>query len=134
VPHGLDIVQRSRWLQDAVDVVGYHHEKFAGGGYDHGLRGENIPITARIFAVADVFDALTSRRPYKGPLTFDETMAILEEGRRSHFDPGVLDAFVAIAPGLYKELAGREGQTIKDALEDVIRRYFSADAALQLGT
>jgi HD-GYP domain-containing protein (c-di-GMP phosphodiesterase class II) len=133
VPHGLDIVARSRWLKDAVDVVGYHHEKFAGGGYDQGLRGEDIPITARIFAVADVFDALTSKRPYKEPFSYAETMDILEEGRRTHFDPGVLDAFASIAPRLYKELAGREDQAMKDALEIVIKRYFSADAAIPLG-
>jgi HD-GYP domain-containing protein (c-di-GMP phosphodiesterase class II) len=132
VSHGLDIVNRSRWLEDAVDVVGYHHEKFAGDGYDQGLRGEDIPITARIFAVADVFDALTSKRPYKEPFSYEETMDILEEGRRTHFDPGVLDAFTSIAPRLYAEMAGREDQALRDALEVVIQRYFSADTAIQL--
>jgi HD-GYP domain-containing protein (c-di-GMP phosphodiesterase class II) len=133
VPHGLDIVKRSRWLKDAVDVVGYHHEKYAGDGYDNGLRGEAIPITARIFALADVFDALTSKRPYKEPFSFEEAMDILEEGRQSHFDPQVLDAFASVAQDLYAMLAGREDQTLKDGLEAVIQRYFSADAALPLG-
>jgi len=132
VPPGLDIVTRPRWLRDALDVVGGHHEKYAGDGYHQGLRGEEIPITARIFAVADVFDALTSKRPYKEPFSYQETMDILEEGRRTHFDPGVLDAFTSIAPGLHAELAGREDQGLKDALEVVIQRYFSADAAIQL--
>jgi HD-GYP domain-containing protein (c-di-GMP phosphodiesterase class II) len=132
VPHGLDIVKRSRWLKDAVDVVGYHHERYAGDGYCIGLRGEAIPITARIFALADVFDALTSKRPYKEPFSFEKTMDILEEGRRSHFDPRVLDAFAFIAQDLYAMLAGREDQTLKDGLETVIQHYFSADNAIQL--
>ena len=131
VSHGLDIVNRSRWLKDAVDVVGYHHEKYAGEGYNEGLQGEEIPITARIFAVADVFDALTSKRPYKEPFSYEKTMDILEEGRRSHFDPRVLDAFASISQDLYAALAGREDQVLKDTLETVIQRYFSADAAIQ---
>ena len=132
VAHGLGIVKRSRWLDDAVDVVGYHHEKYAGDGYDQGLSGEDIPITARIFAVADVFDALTSRRPYKEPFSFHETMDILEEGRRSHFDPRVLDAFASVAKDLYEELSGREDQALKDGLATVIKRYFSSDGAAVL--
>lgn len=131
VAHGLDIVNRSRWLRDALDVVGYHHEKYAGEGYNEGLQGDEIPITARIFAVADVFDALTSRRPYKDPLSYDETMDILEEGRRSHFDPGVLDAFASVSQDLYAAFAGREDQVLRDTLETVIQRYFRADVAIQ---
>ena len=133
VPYGLDIVSRSRWLADAVDVVGYHHEKFAGNGYDKGMYGEDIPITARIFAVADVFDALTSKRPYKEPFSFEEAMTILEEGRGSHFDPRVLEAFQTVARKLYEELAGREDQALRDGLEVVIKRYFSPEVAVQLG-
>ena len=133
VPYGLDIVSRSRWLADAVDVVGYHHEKFAGNGYDKGMYGEDIPITARIFAVADVFDALTSKRPYKEPFSFEEAMTILEEGGGSHFDPRVLEAFQTVARKLYEELAGREDQALRDGLEVVIKRYFSPEVAVQLG-
>jgi len=65
VEYGLDIVGRSRWLEDAARVVGNHHEKWDGSGYLQGLSGEGIPVSARIFAIADVFDALTSRRRYK---------------------------------------------------------------------
>jgi HD-GYP domain-containing protein (c-di-GMP phosphodiesterase class II) len=133
VPHGLDIVKRSRWLKDAIDVVGGHHEKFAGNGYDQGLLGEEIPITARIFAVADVFDALTSKRPYKEPFSYRETMDILEEGRRTHFDPRVLDAFASVARQLYDELAGREDQALKEGLDVVIKRYFNPEVAVRLG-
>ena len=133
VPYGLDIVNRSRWLEDALDVVGCHHEKFGGAGYEQGLRGEDIPVTARIFAVADVFDALTSKRPYKEPFSFQETMDILEEGRGIHFDPPVLDAFAALARNLYDELAGREDQSLRDDLAVVIKRYFNPEVAVHLG-
>ena len=72
-----------------------HHEKWDGTGYPLGLSGEMIPIEGRITAVADVFDALSSRRPYKPPLPLEECFRILEEGRAGHFDPEILDAFFA---------------------------------------
>lgn len=70
-----------------------HHEKWDGTGYPLGLSGEDIPIEGRITAPADVFDALSSRRPYKEPLPLRKCLSILEEGRATHFDPKVLDAF-----------------------------------------
>ncbi len=80
VEHGRDIVSRSRWLQDAMDVVYAHHEQVEGRGYPRGLAGSDIPVTARMFAIADVFDALTSRRPYKEPWSFEKAMEILAKG------------------------------------------------------
>ncbi len=71
-----------------------HHEKWNGSGYPQGLAGEDIPIEGRITAVADVFDALSSKRPYKSALPLDECFKILEDGRATHFDPRVLDAFL----------------------------------------
>jgi HD-GYP domain-containing protein (c-di-GMP phosphodiesterase class II) len=126
VEKGADIVQRSSWLRDGTEIVGYHHEKFAGGGYPHGLKGLDIPITARIFAVSDVFDALTSHRPYKKPLSFEETMDILEQDRGKHFDPAVLDAFGKIARELYDRYAGHEGDDLREELGAVVMTYFSA--------
>ena len=126
VDKGEDIVHRSSWLRDGNEVVGYHHEKFAGGGYPRGLKGEEIPVTARIFAVSDVFDALTSHRPYKKPFTFEETMGILEQDRGKHFDPTVLDAFGKLARALFDRYAGHEGSDLKDELSAVVSRYFSA--------
>ena len=70
-----------------------HHEKFDGSGYPLGMAGEDIPIEGRITAVADVFDALSSKRPYKPPYPLQKCFDILEEGRAKHFDPNVLDAF-----------------------------------------
>lgn len=124
VDHGLDIVQRSRWLADAEDVVGSHHEKFDGSGYPKQLAGETIPLEARIFAIADVFDALTSRRPYKEPLSYDETMKILESGRGQHFDPALLDHFAAIARELYDRYCGRDDDSLRAEVRAVVGRFF----------
>ncbi len=123
---GVDIVRRASWLRDSVPVVAGHHEKFGGGGYPRGDRAGDIPLTARIFAVADVFDALTSERPYKKPLSLEETMKILEQGRGVHFDPELLDAFAVIAPELHAKYAGREGDGLREELVAVVDRYFSA--------
>ncbi len=126
VDKGADIVQRSSWLMEGTKVVGYHHEKYSGGGYPHGLKGNDIPVAARIFAVADVFDALTSRRPYKKPLTFEETMDIIEIDRDKHFDPAIIDAFRKVARDLYERYAGREGADLKNELAAIVAKYFSA--------
>ena len=72
-----------------------HHEKWDGSGYPAGLAGEAIPLEGRITAVADVFDALSSARPYKPAFPLDKCFAILTESRGRHFDPAALDAFFA---------------------------------------
>ena len=127
VPHGLDIIEQSGWLRDTAAVVGHHHEKWDGSGYGTGLRGEEIPLPARIFAVADVFDALTSRRPYKEALSFDEAMSILEQGRGTHFDPRVLDLFSGMARDLHGRLAGEEGETPRADVAALMDRWFRSD-------
>jgi putative nucleotidyltransferase with HDIG domain len=126
VDHGLEIVKRSGWLGDAADVVGSHHEKFDGSGYPQRLQGEGIPIGARIFAIADVFDALTSRRPYKEPFSFEETMQILEQGRGTHFDPTLLDLFASMARDLHASYGGREDERLREELNQYVQRYFTA--------
>jgi len=125
VRHGLDIIGGSRWLADAAQVVGGHHERFDGGGYPEGLTGLAIPLVARVFAVADVFDALTSKRPYKEPLACEAAMELLRQGRGSHFDPAVFDVFSTIAQKLYHTYAGRDDQGLRDELQAVIARVFS---------
>ena len=70
-----------------------HHEKWDGSGYPKGLAGEDIPLYGRICAVADVFDALTSRRPYKEAFSNEKSLDIMRAGRGSHFDPRILDVF-----------------------------------------
>ena len=123
VEKGREIIQRSEWLHDALDVVTYHHEKMTGKGYLMGVSGGDIPVTARIFAIADVFDALTSKRPYKEPWSFKETMEIMEEGRGSHFDPHILDIFSRIAKPLYKTFGGKE-EIFREELGEIITKYF----------
>ena len=93
-----------------------HHEKWDGTGYPHGLRGEEIPIAGRITAIADVFDALTSKRPYKEPFSIEKSFSIIQEGRGTHFDPQVVDAFFSITAEI---LAIKE-------------RFSSEDASLQM--
>lgn len=75
-----------------IEIALNHHEKFDGSGYPNGFSGDEIPLSARIVAVADVFDALMSKRPYKEPFTFDETMKIIIGGKGKHFDPMIVDA------------------------------------------
>ncbi|MFP4329611.1 MAG: HD domain-containing phosphohydrolase [Spirochaetaceae bacterium] len=82
----------------AATIARSHHEKWDGSGYPDGLAGEAIPRVARIAAVADVFDALTSTRPYKDPFDMAAAVTILNEERERHFDPEVLDAFLGIMP------------------------------------
>lgn len=124
VPFGLDIVNKAEWIKDSMDIVGCHHEKYDGSGYGEGLEREQIPETARIFAIADVFDALTSRRPYKEPFSFEKTMDILKSGRGSHFDPDYIDAFESISRSIFEGYAGREDDDLKKELDAIIKKYF----------
>lgn len=78
-----------------IEIVEGHHEKWDGSGYPYGKKGMDIPLSARIVAVADVFDALTSVRPYKQALSFDTSLDIISQGRGSHFDPVIVDIFLS---------------------------------------
>jgi putative two-component system response regulator len=83
------------YLRVAAEIARHHHEKYDGSGYPDGLRGERIPIASRIFALSDVYDALVSKRPYKEPFTHERARSIVTDGRGSHFDPLVVEAFLA---------------------------------------
>jgi putative nucleotidyltransferase with HDIG domain len=104
---GYRIVKRIGFLKNAAEIVYAHHEKFDGGGYPRGLKGEDIPLGARMFMVADVYDALTSERPYRLPVTYEEAAAEVRRLSGSHFDPVVVDTFMAIDPEQLQEIAGR---------------------------
>lgn len=84
------------FLRFAKEIAHAHQEKWDGSGYPLGLAGEAIPASARLMAVADVYDALISRRVYKPPMPHAEALAIMRQGRGSHFDPDVIDAFLAV--------------------------------------
>lgn len=86
----------NRFLHIAREIANGHHEHWDGSGYPLGLKGDEIPVSARLMAVADVYDALISRRIYKQPLTHEESVAHIVKERGTHFDPDVTDAFLAI--------------------------------------
>ncbi|MBN2601528.1 MAG: response regulator [Candidatus Marinimicrobia bacterium] len=92
---GSRILQESRsdFLKAGEEIAATHHEKWDGSGYPKGLKGENIPRLGRICAVADVFDALTTKRPYKEAFSNEEAFDIIKKGRETHFDPEVVDVF-----------------------------------------
>lgn len=98
VTNGVKILEttESGFLKMAETIALTHHERWDGSGYPNGLKGEEIDIAGRIVAIADVFDALTSRRPYKEPFSFEKSFGIIEESRDSHFDPQVVDAFFSV--------------------------------------
>ncbi|GHV55061.1 two-component system response regulator [Deltaproteobacteria bacterium] len=85
------------FLKTARDIAYHHHEKWDGSGYPTGISGENIPLCARLMAIADVYDALISRRPYKVPMSNEKAYSIIIEGKGTHFDPDAVDGFVEIA-------------------------------------
>ena len=88
------LVPDSGYLEEAKNLAEFHHERWDGRGYPRGLKGEETPLSARIMAVADVFDALVSRRSYKEPFTFEKAIDIIKEESGTHFDPLVVAAFV----------------------------------------
>jgi putative two-component system response regulator len=87
----------SSFLRHAREIAHYHQEKWDGSGYPEGLAGEAIPVSARLMALADVYDALISRRVYKPAFPHAKAVEIIKEGRGKHFDPDMVDAFLAIA-------------------------------------
>jgi len=124
VAQGEEIVTGMGWLDGANAVVAGHHEKWNGSGYPRQLAGNDIALSARIFAVADVFDALCSKRPYKEPMGFDAAMAILEKDTGSHFDPAVMAVFRPMARDIFDRLAGCSEIDTKKLLEDRVRQHF----------
>lgn len=102
--HGWEMLRRAAqrmgddtdFLSYAMEIARSHHEKWDGSGYPDGLAGETIPLSARLMAVADVYDALISRRPYKPPHSHEDARHHLLKGSGQHFDPEVVDVFVAI--------------------------------------
>ncbi|MFA7292670.1 MAG: two-component system response regulator [Rhodocyclaceae bacterium] len=101
-----DAEETVEFLSIAKEIAHYHHEKWDGSGYPKGLAGDNIPISARLMALADVFDALICRRVYKAPMPVAQAREIILEGRGSHFDPDIVDAFT-LTFATFDEIAQR---------------------------
>jgi PAS domain S-box-containing protein/putative nucleotidyltransferase with HDIG domain len=89
-----EMLSRIHYLRDAVEIPHYHHEKWDGTGYPHGLKGEQIPLAARIFAIADIWDALRSDRPYRPAWTTAKALKYIRELSGTHLDPKVVEAFL----------------------------------------
>ncbi len=120
---GVDILKKSAWLQRARDVVEFHHERYDGTGYLKGLKGDAIPINARIFAVVDIFDALTSKRPYKEPIPFAEALGILRDYAGNHLDPRLVDAFAGMIEPLFHDIGAASDKEVEQMLKTLIDRY-----------
>lgn len=105
--HGARLLQNVPGLGVATAIVRFHHERFDGAGYPLGLRGTAIPLGARIFAVADALDAITTERTYRPTRTWEQARVEILQGRGSHFDPRVVDAFLEIFDDL-RGLTGAE--------------------------
>lgn len=84
------------FLKIAKEIAHSHQEKYDGSGYPLGLKGDEIPISARLMCVADVYDALISKRVYKEGMEHEKAVEIMKEGRGTHFDPDILDAFLQL--------------------------------------
>jgi putative two-component system response regulator len=104
------------FLSIAKEIAYGHQEKWDGSGYPEGLSGESIPVSARLMAVADVYDALISRRVYKDSMPHEKAIAIIEEGKGSHFDPDMVDAFLGI----------------QDEIKSIAARYADSDADMDV--
>jgi putative two-component system response regulator len=116
---GYDILSTSKApiFALAAEIALCHHERWDGTGYPQGLAGEAIPISARVVAVADVFDALTMKRPYKEAWSMDRVLAQLREGIGNHFEPAMLEAFESILPEILAM------KTEWDSVEDNPKAY-----------
>ena len=94
IERAITVVQGENYLKEARNMAGYHHEKWDGTGYPEGLKGQVIPLSARIMAVADVFDAVSSKRVYKDAMPFEDALAILQKDASTHFDPKCVEVFI----------------------------------------
>jgi putative nucleotidyltransferase with HDIG domain len=102
--HGYHLVRDLVFLGPALDVVLSHHERWDGNGYPNGLSGESIPLAARVFAVADTYDAITSDRPYRPARSHRQAVAELRRAAGTQLDPRLVDAFLALPETLLTEL------------------------------
>ncbi len=102
--NAISTVEGENYLKEARNMAAYHHERWDGKGYPDGLHGEVIPLSARVMAVADVFDALTSPRVYKPAFPLDKALQILEEGAGTQFDPKVIEVFMESLPEVKRVL------------------------------
>jgi putative two-component system response regulator len=107
IAHVMEMFENNTFLRYAKVLVETHHEKWDGSGYPRGLKGEYIPLSGRLMAIVDVYDALVSQRPYKEPFTHEAAVEIMINSKGTHFDPDLIDIFVRIA-GKFKTVKEEE--------------------------
>jgi HD-GYP domain-containing protein (c-di-GMP phosphodiesterase class II) len=124
VEMGEEIVTGTGWLDGGRDVVAGHHEKWDGSGYPRGLAGEDIPLVARIFAIADVFDALCSKRPYKEAMPLTDALDIIRQDSGKHFDPHLVKVFCGLAAQAHQTVTQASEDQAKSLLEQMVHKHF----------
>lgn len=112
VNYGVKILEDIKQLKGVVEIIKYHHERFDGSGYPYRLRGEEIPLNAKIIAIADAYDSMTSKRSYRSGLAHEEAMKRIEEQSERQFDPFVVNAFKSIIPDAARQIREFEFKTI----------------------
>ncbi len=120
---GFRMLERIPFLRPALDVVLSHQERYDGSGYPHGLQGEEIPLGARIFAVVDTFDAMTSDRPYRKALSIEQARDEVRRFSGIQFDPQVADVFLSIHEEVWREIRERVHRDVM-AIEEQVKRAF----------
>ena len=123
VKKGVCIVDDIPWLEDSKEVIRFHHERYDGSGYPLGIRGDQIPIVARIFSIVDVFDALISERPYKYAMSYDDAIGIIRK-QNQQFDPQVFSSFIKISKYLYNRALSMGKHEYDICLTEKIQQYF----------
>ncbi|MEX2444073.1 MAG: diguanylate cyclase [Alkalispirochaeta sp.] len=132
---GADILRGIPFLETAVQVLLAHHERWDGGGYPRGLEEEHIPLGARIFALADTLDAITSDRPYRSAQSFSKAREEIARGRGTQFDPRVVDAFLEMPESEWALLRSQSVESVptsQDAIAKISESYGSPSAAKYL--
>jgi HD-GYP domain-containing protein (c-di-GMP phosphodiesterase class II) len=124
---GFRMLEHIRFLQPALDVVLSHQERWDGTGYPRQLRDEQIPLGARIFAVVDTFDAMTSDRPYRAALSIQTARAEIERCAGTQFDPQVAEAFLSIPDATWHEIRERVHRNVM-GLEEQVKRVLAGSA------
>lgn len=125
VVYGNAILADATLPAGAKRVVHYHHERFDGNGYPEGKKGAEIPPEARLFAIVDTFDALTSNRPYRKPLALEDALGIMERERGTHFDPDYLESFKMIAGALYNRVVRVAPECLLEQALELVEKYYT---------
>ncbi len=129
---GHDILQAVDFLRPAAEIVLAHHERWDGGGYPHGLIGEEIPDGARIFMIADAFDAMTSDRVYRSAMPAEEALAEILRNSGTQFDPAAVKAFLSVYQKRFVGPGAHHGRT-PTQLSETLKNAIMEAAGLERG-